>query len=338
VGVAVTAILAGKEVVIPVMLGDRDRELPKRTGKVVRLKASLKRKDFNLKRDAVKGVDEGAKGKARPSVDEPLPLPGMGWTTYNFFTPRHNAKLLQRMALAFEKSGLRDAGYTILRIDGGWWGDDGNRRWYYWTEKGKYAGGAPYRPGDPHVDARNYPDGLKVVADRLHERGLKLGFYLSPALSTGKADNYPGNKAPKVMPAVQGAALVRQHARFVADSGLDHLFYDGYDWPRKDLGAYTQMARALRAEARRVKRPIAFSINTGWLGRHLEWADEWRTSPDINGTWKAILECLGTVADPKPAGKGRWNNPDCLMVGTKTSARWRGATPPETCPPTAVPS
>ena len=71
----------------------------------------------------------------------------------------------------------------------------------------------------------------------------------------------------------------------------------------------------LRREAKRVDRPIVFSINTGWLGREREWADEWRTSQDINGQWKTILECIATVADPKPGGHGRWNNPDCVMVG-----------------------
>ena len=71
------------------------------------------------------------------SIDNPLPTPGMGWSTYNFFGARHNDKLMRQIGDAFVASGLRDAGYTILRIDGGWWGEDGDRRWYYWTEPGK---------------------------------------------------------------------------------------------------------------------------------------------------------------------------------------------------------
>ncbi len=318
---AVEAILAGKEVVVPTMLGARDKELRQRTGKAQRMRTSLERKDYNLKRDAVGEGEKGPTGatadrRPRRALDEPLPLPGMGWSTYNFFIARHNEELFKGMAEAFEKSGLRDAGYTTLRIDGGWWGHDGRRRHYYWTEAGKYADGSGYRPGDPHVDPRNYPNGLKGLADHLHKRGLKLGFYLSPSLSTGGADNYPGNKDVKVAPPVKGLALVARHARFVADGGVDHLFYDGYDWNKSQgLGAYVEMAKALRAEARRVKRPIAFSINTGWAGRHPEWADEWRTGQDVNGKWGTILECLSRVASPGPAGKGRWNNPDYLMVG-----------------------
>jgi len=255
-------------------------------------------------------------GEDHPSVAMPLPRPGMGWTTYNYFVARHNQELLSTMAEAFVASGLRDAGYTILRIDGGWWGDDGNKRHYYWTEPGSYRGGWEYRPGDPHVDPRNYPQGLKGLSDALHSKGMKLGFYLSPALSMGQSENHPGNGSAIVPPPMVGKDLVERHARFVADGGVDHLFFDGYDWNLKQgLEPYVWMSAALRREAARVQRPIAFSINSGWKGRLPDRADEWRTSRDIDGKWDTLLECLSSVADPKPAGGGRWNNPDCLMVG-----------------------
>jgi hypothetical protein len=68
-------------------------------------------------------ADAGAVPKARgTSIDSPLPTPGMGWSTFNFFQARHSDKLMRQMGDAFIASGLRDAGYTILRIDGGWWG------------------------------------------------------------------------------------------------------------------------------------------------------------------------------------------------------------------------
>src|SRR5581483_10897095 len=171
-------------------------------------------------------------------------------------------------------------------------------------------------PGDPHVDPKNYPGGIKPLADYLHKKGLKLGFYLAPELSTGNSDNHPGNKDGKEQPAVKGLELVDQHAKWVADNGLDHLFYDGYDWGEgKGTEPYTRMFSDLRGEAKRVGRPIAFSINSGWKARPRAWADEWRTSPDINGQWSSILENLATLTEPKPAGKGRWNNPDYLMAG-----------------------
>ena len=50
---AVQAILDGKEVVIPVMLGKRDDELRRRSGKLIRIRTSLKSKRFNPDRDRV---------------------------------------------------------------------------------------------------------------------------------------------------------------------------------------------------------------------------------------------------------------------------------------------
>ena len=48
-------LLAGKEVIVPVMTGERDGELRKMAGKKTRVRASLKRLDYNLKRDEIKG-------------------------------------------------------------------------------------------------------------------------------------------------------------------------------------------------------------------------------------------------------------------------------------------
>lgn len=47
------AVLDGNEVVVPVMLGKRDKELRTRTGEVIRVRASLKLLDFDPMRDAV---------------------------------------------------------------------------------------------------------------------------------------------------------------------------------------------------------------------------------------------------------------------------------------------
>src|SRR6185295_4857698 len=50
---AVEELLAGKEVTVPAMLGDRDKELRKMSGRRVTFRASLKRLDFNLERDLI---------------------------------------------------------------------------------------------------------------------------------------------------------------------------------------------------------------------------------------------------------------------------------------------
>lgn len=51
---AVAQILDGKEVVVSCMVGSRDDELRLRTGKMIKMNASLRRMDYNPKRDTVK--------------------------------------------------------------------------------------------------------------------------------------------------------------------------------------------------------------------------------------------------------------------------------------------
>ncbi len=242
--------------------------------------------------------------------------PAMGWSTFNFFVAAHNDALMRSMGDAYVANGLRDAGYTIMRIDGGWWGKDSRNRWYYWTTSGTYAGGTPYQNGDPHVDPANYPQGLKGLADHLHAQSLKLGFYLSPALSMGGSQNFPDYGTTALQPTLQGNELIDRHARFVADSSVDHLFYDGYDWSESQGTApYLRMSSSLATESARIGRRIIFSINSGWSWRASAIADEWRVGRDINGEWSTIMECLSRVAVSAPAGNGRWNNPDYLMAG-----------------------
>ena len=61
-------ILAGKEVIVPIMVGDRDGELRKRTGTIARMRISLKLKDYNFARDIVKGTTQPA---TRPATSAP---------------------------------------------------------------------------------------------------------------------------------------------------------------------------------------------------------------------------------------------------------------------------
>jgi len=50
---SVKELLSGKEVIVPVMAGNRDSNLRKREGKRIRVRASLQRQDYNLERDRV---------------------------------------------------------------------------------------------------------------------------------------------------------------------------------------------------------------------------------------------------------------------------------------------
>ena len=219
--------------------------------------------------------------------------PPMGWNTYNCGV-KPSEQNLRQIANALMASALRDAGYVYVNIDGGWWGDDSNKRVYLWPDDGE-VNGVKHRAGDFHLDPKLFPHGIESLSKYLHERGLKLGFYSAPGISHGREV---------------------QHANLLAAWGVDFLKYDGYDVNQEKLSQYHAMRDALA----KCGRAIVLSINTGWKARAPELANLWRTSRDIEPKWATILECFDTL-DGKPgvAGPGGWNDIDMLEVGNMAS-------------------
>ncbi|KAG7146921.1 Alpha-galactosidase 3 like protein [Verticillium longisporum] len=85
--------------------------------------------------------------------------PQMGWNSWNTFKLGINQTIVEGTAQALVDTGLRDAGYTYLVMDDGWQnltrGPDGRQQ----------------------ANATRFPSGLKVLADEVHEKGLKFGLY-----------------------------------------------------------------------------------------------------------------------------------------------------------------
>lgn len=90
-------------------------------------------------------------------------VPPMGWNSYNAgMLPDTEDKLLL-IAKALVSTGMRDAGYVIVGVDGGWNRMDAQGR----------------------LDPPNFPHGMKWMCDTLHEMGLKFGAYSSCKASRG---------------------------------------------------------------------------------------------------------------------------------------------------------
>ena len=52
---------------------------------------------------------------------EPSTGPPMGWNSWNWFGKRNiNEKIVEEVIDAVASSGLKDAGYTYVVVDGGW--------------------------------------------------------------------------------------------------------------------------------------------------------------------------------------------------------------------------
>ena len=214
--------------------------------------------------------------------------PPMGWNSWNLFAERIDDKIVREMADAMVSSGLRDAGYIYLNIDDTWEGD---------------------RDANGVIQTNNkFPD-MKALADYVHSKGLKFGIYSGPGPYT--CAGYEGSYAHEA-----------QDAKTYAGWGVDYLKYDWCSasnlYPDSAMRAvYQKMADALRA----TNRPIVYSLCQYGREDVWKWGAEvggnlWRTTGDINDTYKRMMEIVDTQsAIAQWAGPGHWNDPDMLEVG-----------------------
>jgi alpha-galactosidase len=228
--------------------------------------------------------------------------PPMGWNSWNTFQTNINDSLVRGIADVMVSSGMKDAGYIYLVLDDGWMA----------MERDNVTGNLV-------PDPKKFPDGMKVLVDYVHSKGLKFGLYNCAGTKT--CAGYPGTRGYEY-----------QDARFYASLNIDYL---KFDWCYTDslnaVEAYTTMNKALHTAG----HPMIFSL-CEW-GTHQPWlwasnvGQLWRTTGDIgpvfdgyidHGNWKQ--GGLMLIVDQqnglqKYAGPDHWNDPDMLEVGNGMS-------------------
>ncbi|MDI3417587.1 NPCBM/NEW2 domain-containing protein [Streptomyces luteolus] len=213
--------------------------------------------------------------------------PPMGWNSWNAVGCDVDQKLITDTADAIAANGMKDVGYEYVNIDD------------CWSLKQRDTQGRLV------ADPQKFPQGMKWLADYVHDRGLKLGIYGDAGTAT--CAGYPGSLGHE-----------KADARTFADWGIDYLKYDNCNnegLPAVDR--YRAMGEAL-AEA---GRPILFSICEWGANQPWNWGTSvggqmWRTTGDITDDWdsvKSIIRKNLTLAEH--AGPGHWNDPDMLQVG-----------------------
>lgn len=251
----------------------------------------------------VKLFASNAKGIAESDLEivigDTLALtPTMGWNSWNTFGQHISDSLIRQTIDSVVATGMRDLGYQYINIDDFW-------QLVERDENGKIQ-----------INKEKFPNGIKAVADYAHANGLKIGIYSDAAeLTCGRVAGSFG--------------FEEEDAADFAAWGIDLLKYDYCLAPADKQTAierYTAMNDALRKQ----NRSIVFSV-CEWGGREpWTWAAEaggeyWRTTWDIRNTWEAdvyddmhngVMNILDINSElDEYAGRGRWNDPDMLIVG-----------------------
>lgn len=218
--------------------------------------------------------------------------PAMGWNTWNTFTENINEELILQSAKVMVESGLKDAGYEYVVIDD------------CWSLRERDANGRLV------PDPVKFPHGMKYVADKIHEMGLKFGMYSCAGTLT--CAQYPGSYDHEFIDA----------ATF-AEWGVDYLKYDYCFHSNATPGyiAYKRMGLALA----NCGRDILFS-NCSWGADDTKvWIKEtgahsWRSTGDIFDSWESIKGiALSQLKTLEYNGQGCFNDMDMLVCGMRGS-------------------
>ncbi|MCC8147023.1 MAG: alpha-galactosidase [Bacteroidales bacterium] len=228
--------------------------------------------------------------------------PMMGWSSWNTFRINISETLIEETADAMISKGLKDAGYNYVNVDDGFFhGRDAQGNLLYNTTK--------------------FPNGMKVVADYIHSKGLKAGIYSDGGIHTC-AFQYDGDTYGKE---VGMKNHEDQDAKLYFDTwDYDFIKLDFCGGTTLGLDEQTQYERIYEAIQKTDKKDVRFNI-CRWMFPGT-WASEiagsWRISHDILNQFdtdrgvRGVLEknlYLAAYASP-----GHFNDMDMMQIGRNT--------------------
>ncbi|KAJ8962659.1 hypothetical protein NQ318_001053 [Aromia moschata] len=190
------------------------------------------------------------------------------------------------------EDGYLSAGYEYVIIDDCW--------------------SAPERTSDGKLqaDPERFPNGIKALADHVHNLGLKLGIYGDYGEFT--CQGYPGS-----------IDHLELDAKTFAEWKVDYLKLDGCYADSENMEeGYGEMSKYLN----RTGRPIVFScsfpaykeLEANYTAA-VEYCNLWRNYWDIDDAWddvKIIADWFSENQDflLQFAGPGHWNDPDMVVL------------------------
>jgi len=238
-----------------------------------------------------------AQNKSNKTPRPPL----MGWASWNQFGAKIDESVIKGQADAMVSSGLAAVGFQYINIDDGFF----NKR---------------YSNGMLRIDSIKFPKGMKELADYIHSRGLKAGFY-SEAGENTCGSQYSGQ------PGGVGGGLYGHDQQdadlFFKTWGFDFLKVDycgGRVQKLDEKTRYTEIRKAIDNTGRDVNFNICrWQFPGTWV---TTLSDSWRMSNDINfapgskAKWKSIINIINQNKYlAQYASPGHYNDMDMLEVG-----------------------
>ncbi|WP_449349211.1 glycoside hydrolase family 27 protein [Streptomyces shaanxiensis] len=96
--------------------------------------------------------------------------PAMGWSSWSFVRRTPTEAKIKAQADALVANGLKDHGFVYVNLDDFWQKCDSNG--FVVDSYGRWT-----------VDSAKFPSGIKALADYVHSKGLKFGFYVTPGIA-----------------------------------------------------------------------------------------------------------------------------------------------------------
>jgi len=265
--------------------------------------------------------------------------PAMGWSSWSFVRRWPTEDKIKAQADALVSSGLVNHGFVYVNLDDFWQKCDANG--FVVDSYGRWT-----------VDSAAFPSGIKALADYIHAKGLKFGFYVTPGIAKNAvlkntpiegtsyhaadiADtstlekNYNCKNMYFIDYGKPGAQeFVNSWARQFASWGVDYLKIDGVG--SADIPDVQAWDKALRATGRPINYALSNNLPIANASTWRSLANSWRTQGDVecycgpgsNGSgypltdWSHVLGRFTSAANwQQYAGPGGWNDLDSLEIG-----------------------
>ena len=226
--------------------------------------------------------------------------PLMGWASWNCYRTNISEEILKEQMETLVSTGLAECGYEYFNVDDGFFGGrDENGRLMFHKER--------------------FPNGIKVIADLAHEKGLKAGIYSDGGDNT--CAFYYDNEGYNGV----GVGLYQHEEQdldmFLDEFGFDFIKVDWCGGVRLGLDEeiqYTKISKIIDGIRHRTNRQLVYNICRwqfpgAWAA---EVADSWRTGADICPNFDSVMHQLDNIKFlQRYCRPGHVNDLDMMQIG-----------------------